>query len=199
MANPKNPAPEAQGTQQEGDNYEGWIKVQDHRPMYMPKDTGMQAIQGYMLGTVEMNPSAKNLKKDLPLEDQYWIAVVFLLTKTCKLRSPEKDFRDYPPGTQCLVGGADLASLHLRADDPRRCFEVRIKPTTELALGGGFRMMLFDKIVNPTTVPRNPGTDYEFLEGRTAERMGDPFNAPQLAQGNAQQASPQAVPQVQRA
>jgi hypothetical protein len=168
----KSTAPVETSPQVDPNTTDKWIEIHDHRPMYMPKDSGMKTIRGYMLGTKEMNPSNKNVKENVPIEDQYWIAIVFLSTVATTLRSPEGDFREYPAGTQCLVGGADLASLYQRADDLVRCYEVEIKPGKELALGGGRRMMLFSKRVNPTSVLRKgSGGAFEFLEGRAYEKL----------------------------
>src|SRR5277367_2428104 len=119
-----------------------WITLQDHRPLWLADEmvqhcicdaahradaaVGKRAhtvgcpsqVQGILLGTMEMNPSEKNVKDNKPIEDQFWIAVVVQLTAKTKARSAEKDIREFEAGTQIMVGGYDLNSLHGRADHP---------------------------------------------------------------------------------
>jgi hypothetical protein len=189
MCSAKGDAPHAGGggsvPQNSGDEADGWITVKDHRPMYLPDECGRMPVWGYMLGRMEMNPSSKNVKDDLPIEDQYWVAIVFRLTKPCKARSPEGDIREYPPGTEILVGGADNASLYQRADNATHAFEVKLTPTKQLALGGGRKMWLFEKKVNPTAVKRTIENELKFFEGIAAAQIDDPFAAsPKLGDGN---------------
>jgi hypothetical protein len=194
MATPTKENTTAHAPAASGDPTDSWIKVQDHRPMYLPEECGRTAVQGYLLGTMEMNPSNKNKKEDVPIEEQYWVALVMQLTQPAKARSPEGDVREYPPGTQIIVGGADMASLYNRADDRVKAYEAKVWPVKQLALGGGRKMWLFEKRVNPQTV--NRATNHlEFLEGRAAELDADPFNgAKQLPSGNGPGAGTPALP-----
>ena len=196
------------GASLEVDDTEGWVTVQDHRPMWLPDEMTQHCIcdakvrseaqlgkrphiagcpsmiRGYMLGTKEMNPSEKNVKNDKPIEEQYWIAVVFQLTAPTKAKSAEKEVREFPAGTQILVGGYDMASLYGRADHPSLAFEVCVWPTKKLDVGGGHKMWLYAKKVNPKALERAK-SDLVFYEGRQAEALSDPFNgARQLPGGN---------------
>lgn len=216
-----------EGTQQaqapQGDPTAAWENIQDHRPMWNA-DAMMQSctcdaptrtnanlgksphadgcpsqVRGYLLGTKEMNPSNKNVKKDVALEDQYWMAVVVQLTSKTKAMSQEKEVRDFGPGDQILVGGYDLGSLYGRADHPSLAFEVVIWPTKKISVGGGHNMWLFAKKVNPQVFKREEH-GLMFYEGRQAAIEADPFNGAQaLPSGNGPGAGAPALTQGARA
>jgi hypothetical protein len=189
------------------DSTAGWVDIQDHRPMWLADEMSQHCIcdvprrelskigkaphvdgcpsqvRGYMLGTMEMNPSAKNIKEDRPMEEQYWVGVIFQLTQKTKARSAEKDIREFDPGTQIIVGGKDLVSLYARADNRTLAFEAIVWPTKKLDLGGR-KMWLLHKKVNPTPLDREKH-GLLFYEGRTAMIDADPFNgATALPSGN---------------
>jgi hypothetical protein len=180
-----------------GDDTSKWIQLQDHRPMYLPDECEKMAIRGYLLGTMEMNPSNKNKKENISIEEQFWVALVLQLTAPCKLRSPEGDIRTYEANTQCLIGGADQASLYGRADHPTIAFEVELKPIRQLALGGGRKMWLFEKRVNPITRDRVKHA-LEFFEGRAITTFTDSSNGHQSlpANNSAHPALPQHSPET---
>jgi hypothetical protein len=166
-------ATEAHHTDHPTDETAHWIQIQDHRPMYNPNECEMMPIRGYLLGTLQLNPSNENLKPNVPIEEQMWTGLVMKLTVPCMLRSPEGDVRMHDAGTECIIGVADQASVYGRANHATLAFEVMLTPIKEMALGGGRKMWLFEKKVNPVPADRTKH-HLEFLEGDAAERLADP-------------------------
>jgi hypothetical protein len=185
MANPKNQEPHAQPSADEADS---WVTLQDHRPTWFAdemretcscdqvrkaeiaagkkahiKGCGSQ-VEGFLLGVKMMNPSEKNVKKDRPLEEQMWAAVVIKLTVQTKAKSAEGDIREFDAGTEILVGGYDLGSVYKAAKSPRYAFQIRMWPTRKLDVGGGHKMFLFAKRINPVPVERTPENGLIFFE-----------------------------------
>lgn len=121
----------------------GWIKVQDARLMYDPEACENAPIQGIMMGTMQMNPP-KNSENQQP-----WTALVIKLTKSCPALNNKKEVEVAGEGEEILVSGYDLNSLYAAANHEKYAFEVLLRPSGVLRLGGGRKMRQFTKMVNP--------------------------------------------------
>jgi hypothetical protein len=127
---------------QQADN-EGFIKIQDHRPLYRMEDCQGAPVRGLLLGTQPMNPAKGT-------NNEPWTALVVKLTRDCPAVQAGGDVQLFTPGTEILVGGVDNASLYRTANDPKNAFEVILTPReAPLKLSGGKKMFIFDKEFHP--------------------------------------------------
>jgi hypothetical protein len=129
--------------------------IQDHRPMYTPAEIRDFAggkfvpISGIMLGTMMLNPADSNIDEEKSPEEQMFASIVMRLNRPCLLRDNDKQIKAFPAGTECIIYGADLRSLHGAADDPKYAHEVCLVPDKQIPIGGGRRMWTYKKLVNP--------------------------------------------------
>ena len=94
---------------------------------------------GDPLGTKEMNPSNKNVKKDVALEDSStgWPAAVEVTSKT-KAISQEKEVRDFGPGTKYPRGRVrSRQPLRPGGSSLARRSRSSSRPTKKISVGGG--------------------------------------------------------------
>jgi len=127
------------------DETDEWIKVQSSRAIYQAELCEKMPVRGIILGTSEFNPSATNAKDG---NGKPWTGLVLKLTKACKgVRN--RTVVDCHVGEEIIVGGYDMADLYRAANHPTKAFEVKLTPKEILALGGGRKMWLYEKLVNP--------------------------------------------------
>jgi hypothetical protein len=107
--------------------YDQPIEVQLDREVYAVDEHGKQDIHGFMLGVKRMSPKA-NVRN--PKE---WLAVAIRLTQPIK-----KDGKvAIEVGKDVYVGGVKLEELYTMATDPKKAYQVILRPTSKIELSEG--------------------------------------------------------------
>ena len=130
------------------DDDSDFITIKDDRLMYKPEECGGAKVRGYLLGTLEMQPSKANLKENPNARP--WTALVIRLTRPCPVIGEDGvSIVQAPAGDEILVGGADMRAFMGHANHPDLAFEAILTPKKEVKLKGStHRMWRYTKQIN---------------------------------------------------
>jgi len=122
----------------------GWVKIQTDRPVYTADRGKGAAVQGLVLGLLDMPPS----------KGKAWRAFVVRLTQPCPARKGKVAITANR-GDEILVPATLQLLRHLgrAATHPRLMFEVRFKPTGQIETASG-QMIEFSIEVNEQPIAR---------------------------------------------
>ena len=133
---------------------EGFVEVGADRFMYNPNKDCTGALQGYLLGLVDMPALERGKDRDGNKIMQQWQCLLVRTTAACKGIDREQKVVDVKPGSDVLTPATfRLNDTFARAAvDPENCHEVFIAPKKKIDIGHGQTMWLYAMGANPKSV-----------------------------------------------
>lgn len=115
---------------------ERFKKIETERYMYSPNGGCLDPLVGYLINLIAMPP----------IKDRDWNAFVIRTTEETKVLDRDKKLITAPKGSEVLIPATyQLVQILEKASlQPDRVYEVFIKPSKKIPVGGGQTMWTFE-------------------------------------------------------